>query len=49
MKRGLPKVDVKGLTSFIPENEISQWLEKTKNPTPERVREIIQRSLNKNP
>ena len=48
MKRGLPKVDVEGLTSFIPEDEIFQWLEKTKNPTPERVREIIQRSLDKN-
>ena len=48
MKRGLPKVDVKGLTSFIPENEIVQWLDKTKNPTAGRVREIIQRSLDKN-
>ena len=48
MNRGLPKVNVEGLESFIPESEISQWLEKTKNPTPERVREIIQRSLNKN-
>ena len=48
MKRGLPKVDVEGLESFIPENEIFQWLEKTKNPSKERVREIIQRSLDKN-
>lgn len=48
MKRGLPKVDVAGLESFIPENEIFDWLEQTKNPTPERVREIIQRSLDKN-
>jgi 2-iminoacetate synthase len=48
MKRGLPKVEVEGLNSFIPEDEIFQWLEKTTNPTPERVREIIQRSLDKN-
>ncbi len=48
MKRGLPKVEVEGLKSFIPENEIFQWLEKTKNPSKERVREIIQRSLDKN-
>ncbi len=48
MKRGLPKVDIEGLTSFIPEDEIFQWLEKTKNPSKERVREIIQRSLDKN-
>jgi len=48
MKRGLPKVNVEGLKSFIPEAEIFQWLEKTKNPSKERVREIIQRSLDKN-
>ena len=48
MKRGLPKVNVEGLESFIPETEIFQWLEKTKNPSKERVREIIQRSLDKN-
>ncbi|MCF7864545.1 MAG: [FeFe] hydrogenase H-cluster radical SAM maturase HydG, partial [Kiritimatiellales bacterium] len=48
MKRGLPNVDVEGLKGFIPEDEIFHWLEKTKNPTPERVREIIQRSLDKN-
>ncbi len=48
MKRGLPKVDVEGLESFIPENEIYDWLEKTRNPAVERVREIIQRSLDKN-
>ena len=29
MKRGLPKVDVEGLESFIPEDEIFAWLEKT--------------------
>ena len=48
MKRGLPKVDVEGLKSFIPEDEIFQWLEKTKNPSKQRVREIIARSLDKN-
>ena len=48
MKRGLPKVEVEGLKSFIPDDEIFQWLEKTRNPAPERVREIIQRSLDKN-
>ena len=48
MKHGLPKVDIEGLTSFIPEKEIFGWLEKTKNPSKERVREIIQRSLDKN-
>jgi 2-iminoacetate synthase len=42
------KIDTTDLTSFIPEEEIFQWLEKTKNPTIERVREIIQKSLNKN-
>lgn len=48
MKRGLSKVNIDGLESFIPEDEIFQWLEKTKNPSPERVREVIQRSLDKN-
>ena len=48
MKRGLPKVETEGLKSFIPQDEIFDWLEKTKDPTPERVREIIQRSLDKN-
>jgi 2-iminoacetate synthase len=42
------KIDTEGLTSFIPENEIFQWLKKTKNPSPERVREIIAKSLDKN-
>jgi len=32
---------------FIDEEEINNFLEKTKNPTPERVDEIINRSLNK--
>ncbi len=48
MKRGLPTVNIEGLESFIPDNEIHAWLERTKNPTAERVREIIQRSLDKN-
>ena len=42
------KIDTTGLKSFIPEAEIFQWLEKTKNPSPERVRKIIARSLDKN-
>lgn len=45
---GLPKIDTEGLKSFIPEGEIFDWLEKTKRPTPERVRAVIQRSLDKN-
>jgi len=48
MKTGLPPINTDGLESFIPENEIFQWLEKTKNASTERVREIIQKSLNKN-
>ncbi|HEY5653435.1 MAG TPA: [FeFe] hydrogenase H-cluster radical SAM maturase HydG [Pontiella sp.] len=48
MKRGLPKVETEGLSSFIPEDKIFKWLKETKNPTPDRVREIIQRSLDKN-
>jgi 2-iminoacetate synthase len=48
MKTGLPPINTAGLKSFIPETEIFQWLEKTKNPSPERVREIIAKSLNKN-
>ena len=42
------KIDTTGLKSFIPEEEIFQTLEKTKNPTAERVREIIAKSLDKN-
>lgn len=42
------KIDTAGLKSFIPEEEIFQTLEKTKNPSAERVRKIIQKSLNKN-
>ena len=48
MKRGLPEINTDGLVSFIPEAEIVDWLEKTKNPSSSRVREIIQRSLDKN-
>lgn len=48
MKRGLPKVDVEGLESFIPDGEIFRLLDETRSPTKERVREIIQRSLDKN-
>ena len=47
MKRGLPKVASEGLHSFIPETEIVQLLETTKNPSRERVREIIDKSLAK--
>ena len=42
------KIDTTGLTSFIPEEEIFHTLEETKNPSAERVREIIQKSLDKN-
>jgi len=42
------KIDTTNLTSFIPEDEIFQALEKTKTPTAERVREIIAKSLAKN-
>jgi 2-iminoacetate synthase len=42
------KINTTGLTSFIPEEEIFQWLEKTKNPSAERVREVIAKSLDKN-
>ncbi|QBG47109.1 [FeFe] hydrogenase H-cluster radical SAM maturase HydG [Verrucomicrobia bacterium S94] len=45
---GLPKIDTEGLKSFIPDDEIFQWLEKTKHPDAERVREIIEKSLDKN-
>ncbi len=42
------KIDTEGLKSFIPEEEIFDLLEKTANPTKERVQEIINKSLNKN-
>ncbi|HEY5621168.1 MAG TPA: radical SAM protein, partial [Pontiella sp.] len=48
MKRGLPRIETEGLKSFIPDDEISGWLRRTENPSPERVREVIQRSLDKN-
>lgn len=41
------KIDTTGLKSFIPEEEIFQTLENTKNPSAERVREIIAKSLDK--
>ncbi|MBI9032719.1 [FeFe] hydrogenase H-cluster radical SAM maturase HydG [bacterium] len=42
------KIDTKGLKSFIPEEEIFELLEKTKNPSKSRVQEIIAKSLDKN-
>jgi 2-iminoacetate synthase len=42
------KIDTEGLESFIPEQEIFDFLEKTKNPTKSRVKEIIAKSLGKN-
>jgi len=48
MKRGLPTVQTDGLDNFIPDQAIHAWLEKTRDPSPERVREIIRRSLDKN-
>lgn len=47
MKTKMPTIDTEGLTSFIPEDEIFQTLEKTKNPSAERVRGIIAKSLDK--
>lgn len=41
------KIDTTGLKSFIPEKEIFQTLENTKNPSAERVCEIIAKSLDK--
>jgi len=45
---GLPKIDVKGFRSFIPEDEIFRWLKETRHPDRKRLREVIERSLNKN-
>jgi len=47
MSSGLPKLDVNGLESFIPEGEISELLNK---PTTDikQVRDIIAKSLDKN-
>lgn len=42
------KIDTSGLESFIPEQEIFDILEKTKNPSKARVQEIIAKSLDKN-
>lgn len=42
------KIDTKGLKSFIPEQEIFDILDKTKNPSKSRVKEIIAKSLDKN-
>ena len=36
------------LDTFIPQGEIVSLLEKTKNPDPKRVREILEKSLDKN-
>ena len=41
------KIDPTGLKSFIPEEEIFRTLEKTKNPSAERVRDVIAKSLDK--
>ena len=40
-------MDTTGLQSFVPEEKIFQTLETTKNPSAERVREIIAKSLDK--
>ena len=42
------KIDTTGLASFVPADQISHWLETTRNPAPARVREVIQKSLGKN-
>ncbi|MFA5689895.1 MAG: [FeFe] hydrogenase H-cluster radical SAM maturase HydG [Kiritimatiellales bacterium] len=42
------KIDSTNLKNFIPENEIFAMLERTKNPAPARVRDIIAKSLAKN-
>ncbi len=47
MSRGLPKLDVDGLESFIPENEIHELLT-PKTTDIKFVREIIAKSLDKN-
>jgi 2-iminoacetate synthase len=41
-------VDTQGLSSFISESDITGWLEKTLQPDPVRVRDILQKSLAKN-
>lgn len=47
MASGLPKLDTTGLTSFIPEDKIFEFL-KNKNTDKVHVREIIAKSLAKN-
>lgn len=47
MTSGLPKLDVEGLTSFIPEAEIETLLSR-KSSDIKKVREIIAKSLDKN-
>lgn len=47
MTSGLPKLDTTGLTSFIPEDKIFEFL-KSKNTDKVQVREIIAKSLAKN-
>ena len=47
MSSGLPKLDVEGLESFIPEAEIQELLSK-KTTDIKKVREIIAKSLDKN-
>jgi 2-iminoacetate synthase len=42
------KIITDDLKSFIPEDQIFQHLEMTRNPSPQRVREVIQKSLAKN-
>ena len=47
MLRGLPKIDVEGLTSFIPEEKIQELLLLPSNDK-SRIRDIISKSLGKN-
>ncbi len=47
MASGLPKINTEGLTSFIPEDKITELLQ-NKNTDKGRVREIIAKSLAKN-
>jgi len=42
------KIETRELKSFIPEETIFELLEQTRNPAPERVREVIAKSLAKN-
>ncbi|PIE51223.1 [FeFe] hydrogenase H-cluster radical SAM maturase HydG [Candidatus Fermentibacteria bacterium] len=43
----LPKIKTEGLENFIPEQDIKRILKSTSNPSKERIREIIAKSLNK--